>query len=118
MRCPAHRRRPGTILRQVLPGSHALYIVRRRSRFPLSLGDHSARTEDVWFLGDDDIPRHRVGRPLLRLEKRRPRLGIDLPETRGFLMPLTPPITDIDQLKSHPALGRLVEWNAPVVEAV
>ena len=33
-------------------------------------------------------------------------------------MPLAPPITDIEQLKSHPALGRLVEWNASVVEAV
>ena len=25
-------------------------------------------------------------------------------------MPLAPPITDVEQLKSHPALGRLVEW--------
>jgi len=33
-------------------------------------------------------------------------------------MPLAPPITDIEQLKAHPALGRLVEWNASVVEAV
>ncbi len=33
-------------------------------------------------------------------------------------MPLTPPITDIEQLKAHPALGRLVEWNASVVQAV
>lgn len=33
-------------------------------------------------------------------------------------MPLAPPITDIEQLKSHPALGRLVGWNASVVEAV
>jgi hypothetical protein len=27
-------------------------------------------------------------------------------------MALAPPITDIEQLKSHPALGRLLEWNA------
>ena len=33
-------------------------------------------------------------------------------------MPLAPPITDIEQLKSHPALGRLVEWNPSVVQAV
>src|SRR6266404_862059 len=33
-------------------------------------------------------------------------------------MPLAPPITDVEQLKSHPALGRLVEWNASVVQAV
>ncbi|MGB6774431.1 MAG: NADH-quinone oxidoreductase subunit C, partial [Terriglobales bacterium] len=33
-------------------------------------------------------------------------------------MPLAPSITDIEQLKSHPALGRLVEWNASVVQEV
>ncbi len=33
-------------------------------------------------------------------------------------MPPAPPITDIEQLKSHPALGLLVEWNASVVQAV
>ena len=33
-------------------------------------------------------------------------------------MPLAPPITDIEQLKPHPALARLVEWNASVVQAV
>ncbi len=32
-------------------------------------------------------------------------------------MTLTPPITDLEQLKSHPALGRLLQWNATVVEA-
>ena len=32
-------------------------------------------------------------------------------------MPLAPAITDIEQLKSHPALARLLEWNAPRVQA-
>ena len=32
-------------------------------------------------------------------------------------MTLAPPITAIEELKSHPALGRLLEWNAAVVEA-
>jgi len=32
-------------------------------------------------------------------------------------MPLAPPITDIEQLKSHPALGRLVAANAAIVQA-
>jgi NADH-quinone oxidoreductase subunit C len=32
-------------------------------------------------------------------------------------MALAPPITDIEQLKSHPALGRLVEWKAAAVQA-
>ena len=33
-------------------------------------------------------------------------------------MGLTPAITDVEQLKSHPALARLLAWNALVVEAV
>src|SRR5437879_1668386 len=69
MRGAAHRRCSGTILRQVLPGGHAFYFVRRGSRLPLSMGGH-------------------------------------------------PAITDIEQLKAHPALGRLVGWNASVVQAV
>ena len=32
-------------------------------------------------------------------------------------MALLPPITDIEQLKAHPALGRLIEWNASIVTA-
>ena len=31
-------------------------------------------------------------------------------------MPLAPPITDIEQLKSHPALARLLDTNASAVE--
>src|SRR5260221_9533742 len=117
MRGAAHRRCSGTILRQVLPGSHAFYFVRRGSRLPLSLGSHPARTEDVWLLGDDGVHRDRAGRPLLCVEKRRTRLGTDGRQARGCLMPLAPPITDIEQLKAHPALGRLVGWNASVVQA-
>ena len=33
-------------------------------------------------------------------------------------MAVAAPITDVEQLKSHPALARLVEWNAAAVEAV
>jgi NADH-quinone oxidoreductase subunit C len=32
-------------------------------------------------------------------------------------MALAPAITDIEQLKSHPALARLLEWNAGAVQA-
>ena len=32
-------------------------------------------------------------------------------------MPIAPPITEIEQLKSHPALARLLEWNTSAVEA-
>jgi len=33
-------------------------------------------------------------------------------------MPLTPPITDVEQLKNHPALARLLEWNSAAEQAV
>jgi NADH-quinone oxidoreductase subunit C len=33
-------------------------------------------------------------------------------------MPIVPPITDIEQLKGHPALARLLEWNPKAVQAV
>ena len=33
-------------------------------------------------------------------------------------MPLAPPITDIEQLKGHPALARLLEWNSSSVPEV
>jgi len=33
-------------------------------------------------------------------------------------MPLTPPITDIEQLKNHPAVARLLAWNPQLVEGV
>jgi len=33
-------------------------------------------------------------------------------------MALNPPITDIEQLKAHPAIARLLAWNPAVIEAV
>jgi NADH-quinone oxidoreductase subunit C len=33
-------------------------------------------------------------------------------------VPLTPAITDLEQLKSHPAVARLTAWNAAAVEGV
>jgi NADH-quinone oxidoreductase subunit C len=33
-------------------------------------------------------------------------------------MALAPPITDIEQLKAHPALAHLLAWNASAVESV
>lgn len=33
-------------------------------------------------------------------------------------MELTPAITDVEQLRSHPALARLLAWNAAVVQGV
>jgi NADH-quinone oxidoreductase subunit C len=33
-------------------------------------------------------------------------------------MPIAPPITDLEQLKNHPAVARLVGWNAAAVQGV
>ena len=33
-------------------------------------------------------------------------------------MPLAPPITDLDQLRNHPAVARLVNWNAEAIMGV
>jgi len=33
-------------------------------------------------------------------------------------MPLAPAITDLEQLKSHPAVARLLAWNAAAVQSV
>ena len=33
-------------------------------------------------------------------------------------MPLSPAITDIEQLKQHPAIARLLEWNARSIQGV
>jgi NADH-quinone oxidoreductase subunit C len=33
-------------------------------------------------------------------------------------MPLAPAITDLEQLKGHPAVARLLDWNRPAVEGV
>jgi NADH-quinone oxidoreductase subunit C len=33
-------------------------------------------------------------------------------------MPFAPPIADIDQLKSHPAVGRLLGWNPAAIQSV
>jgi len=36
---------------------------------------------------------------------------------RGTLMALTPAVTDLDQLKTHPAMARLLAWNPAAVMA-
>jgi len=33
-------------------------------------------------------------------------------------MPLPPPITDLEELKNHPAIARLLGWNAQAIESV
>ncbi len=39
-------------------------------------------------------------------------------QARKLLMPLAPAITDIEQLKNHPAVARLLAWNAAAVTGV
>src|SRR5205085_2495644 len=100
VRRTARRRCPGTLLSPLLPGRYALHSVRCGSSFPLSVGGDPPRTEDVRFLGNDRIHRHRSGRPLLCVEKGCARLGSDRGKARWLLMALAPAITEIDQLKS------------------
>jgi len=51
------------------------------------------------------------------MEKGRAGLGSDSPEAGGHLVRLAPPVTDLETLKSHPALARLLDWNASAVQA-
>ena len=44
--------------------------------------------------------------------------GLTAIQAGRLLMPLAPPITDLEQLKSHPALARLLDWNAAAVHGV
>src|SRR5713101_4086737 len=132
MRDDASGRRKGAVLGQVLPGGDAVYPVRRGSGLPLSLGDYSAATEDVRILGDAGVHRDRAGRVLVHLEKRRAGLGNwrhltparEIRARRGprreesTLMELAPAVTDLEQLKGHPAIARLISWNPKAVEGV
>ncbi len=58
-----------------------------------------ARPEDVRLLGDAGVHRYRPGWLLLCMEKGRAGLGKAIPCARIRVMPLAPPITDIEQLK-------------------
>src|ERR1700730_16329129 len=118
MRYDPGRGRPPALLGQVLPGSDAVYFVRRGSGLPLSLGHYPEATEDVRFLGDAGVHRDRAGRLLVYLEKRRAGLGNWRFQQESTLMALTPAVTDLEQLKGHPAISRLLSWNPQAVEGV
>src|ERR1051326_2326974 len=108
-------RLPAALFGQVLPGRHAVHSVRRGSGLYLSLGDHFARLEALWAVGNAAVHWNFPGWLLLRLEKRRLRLGRDFTETGEFLVALAPAITDLEQLKNHPAVARLLGWNSEAV---
>src|SRR4051794_28100850 len=118
MRSGTGGRRSGAFFGQVLPGGDAVHIVRRRSGLSLSLGYYPARFEDVRILGNVGVCGYRTGRTVLCLEKRCAGLGRDRRHSRSRLMALTPAITDLEQLKSHPAVARLVAWNPASVTEV
>src|SRR5713226_7612520 len=118
MRDDAGGRRARAVFGQVLSGGDAVYPVRRGSGLPLSLGDYSAATEDVRVLGDAGVYRHRPGRLLVHLEKRRSGLGNRRVGQESALMELAPAVTDLEQLKGHPAIARLLAWNPQAVEGV
>src|ERR1700678_1959001 len=119
---------PRALLGEVLPGGYAVHSVRCRGHFPVSVGGDSARSSGTVRAGGNvRLHRHRSGRLLLRLEEGRSGLGsvgkairwdirrrIRHPARRS-LVPLVPAITDLEQLKGHPAVAALVAWNASAV---
>src|SRR5579863_3517709 len=107
---------PPALLGQILPGGHALHSVRCGSGFHLSMGRdpsevESRRSRPFRPVGDAAVHRHLPGWLLLCLEKRRFGLGRNLRKTGELLMPLVSAVTDLEQLKNHPALASLLAWN-------
>src|ERR1700751_3938067 len=113
MRDDSPRRRSRALLCKILSGGDAFYSIRCGSSLPVSLGGHSARHEDVRVLGDAGVYQHRSGRFLLRLEKGCARLGKSS-GTESDLMALT----NSEELKTHPALARLLDWSPSAVKEV
>src|SRR5574340_389337 len=138
MRHGAGGRRPGTLLRQILPGGHVVHPVRRGGGLPLSLGGPLPRTEDVRLLGDAGVHRHRAGGLLLYLEEgsaglvggqahpaghgcssraaldaraRQPGSGVHPGSGRGQVANMTPAITDLEQLKEREEVASLLAWK-------
>src|SRR5580704_15660005 len=111
MRHAAGRRLAGALFGEVLPGGHALYFVRRGSGFPLSVGGNSAGSQAFWPVGDVRLHRHCSGGIFLCVEKGRAGLGSGSRAAGNTLMALVAAITDVEQLKSHPAVARLLAWN-------
>src|ERR1022692_765428 len=118
MRHDPGRRLPATLLGKVLPGRHVVHSVRCRGGFHLSVGHHFARSEALRAVGDAGLPGSFPRRILLCLEEGRSGLGRNFRQTGELLMPLTPAITDLEELKNHPAVARLVGWKAEAVTGV
>src|SRR5579864_7990341 len=116
MRHDPDRRLARALLGEVLPGGHAVHFVRCGSGIHLSLGGDFAPTAALRIVGNGSVSRHFPGWVLLRLEKRSVGLGRD--RARKGLMPLAAPITDLEQLKNHPAVACLVAWNTEAVQGV
>src|SRR5579862_6298700 len=110
MRHASGGRHARAIFRAVLSGSDAVYFVRCGSGVPLSVGGYSSRSQAFWFVGNVRLHRHCSGGIFLRLEERRAGLGSRGHAARNTVMALAPAITDLEQLKSHPAVARLLTW--------
>src|ERR1700756_4629750 len=121
MRHDAGGRLPPALLGEILPGRHAVHSVRCRGSFHLSMGRDPSETESgrartLRPLGNAAVHRHFPSWLLLRVEKGRSGLGRDLCQTGELLMPLVPAVTDLEELRNHPALARLLAWNKDAVE--
>src|ERR1700691_1609158 len=116
----------GTLLGEVLPGGYAFYSLRRRGDLPLSVGGDSAAAQALRVVGDVCLHRHCAGWVLLCLEEGCSGLGTVWCAVqrrvqcaaRRTLVALIPAVTDLDQLKSHPAVARLLAWNPSSIVGV
>src|SRR5882672_4138987 len=101
-------------------GGHALHPFRCRGYLPLSLGGGFSRPQQelrhVRLLGNGGLHRHCAGWLLLHLEEGRARLEPPRRERRLKVPALVAPITDLEQLKEHAALGSLLNWNSGAVQ--
>src|SRR5256885_15553715 len=108
-------RLPPALFSQILPGRHVVHSVRCGSGVHLSVGHYFARFEALWTVGDAAVHWNFPGWILLRVEKGRAGLGRNFTETGKLLVALAPAITDLEQLKNHPAVARLLGWNSEAV---
>src|SRR5215475_10014473 len=68
--------------------------------------------------GDAGVYRDLSGRLLLCMEEGRPGLGRNRRGQEERLMAFATPITEIEQVKNHPAVARLLGWKDSAIQSV